>query len=209
MIGRLPAEELRKVTAEHIFNAVQRLCTGFKDHQFDESTHYDLIAEMRLDPKAAFGVAATEALGFEVLPGHFSGGIGTPCFRALEDAGYLIVPKGQAVADEVLVLPPEEREWIEGQPKLIAHLKKERAPGVAKAKKARFLREHGKLYCERCDLDPIAQYGEHGDACIEVHHEATTVADMGEGHKTRLEDVRCFCANCHRVEHRRLRHALA
>ena len=31
-------------------------------------------------------------------------------------------------------------------------------------------------------MDPIAAYGEHGDACIEVHHAATQVAAMAEGH---------------------------
>jgi 5-methylcytosine-specific restriction protein A len=208
MVTRLPAEELQKVTAEHIWNAVQKLSAGFKEHPFKESTGYDLIADTRLDPKAVFGVAATEALGFEVLPGHFSGGVGTPCFRALHDAGYLILPKGQASAVEASPLPPEDGEWAEGQPVLITHLRRERAAGLAAAKKARFVREHGKLFCEHCRLDPIAMYGEHGDACIDVHHETTHVTDMTEAHQTRLEDLRCLCANCHRVEHRRLRHAL-
>ncbi len=41
-----------------------------------------------------FGLAATEALGFTVQPRHFSGGLGTICFLALERAGYSVVPKG-------------------------------------------------------------------------------------------------------------------
>jgi len=93
MIARLPAEELRKVTAEHIWSAAQKTLRGLQGDPFGESTGYA--------PKAVFGVAATEALGFKVLPGaHFSGGVRTPCFRALRNAGYLIAPKGQTPALE-------------------------------------------------------------------------------------------------------------
>ncbi len=116
MVERLPATELRKVTAEQIWNAVQKLSAGLKDHACKESTAYDLIADMRLDPKAVFGVAATEALGFEVLPGHFSGGVGRPCFRALQEAGYFILPKGEVPTALPVPLPPEDREWVEGRP---------------------------------------------------------------------------------------------
>jgi hypothetical protein len=135
MVERLPALELRKVTALHIWNAVQKLSAGFKGHPFWESTRYDLVADKRLDPKAVFGVAATEALGFDVLPGHFSGDLKSVCFRALRDAGYLIVPKGQAPAFKTLPLSPEDRQWVEGRPALVAHLEKERADGLPAAKK--------------------------------------------------------------------------
>jgi 5-methylcytosine-specific restriction protein A len=67
-------------------------------HAYGESTDFDLVTSdgRRLPPKAVFGLAATEALGFPVLPKHFTGGINTPSFRALEAAGFAIVPKGAA-----------------------------------------------------------------------------------------------------------------
>jgi len=107
-LDRLPADDLHKVTAEHVWNAVQRLSTEAVAHAFGESREFDLLGErgVRLPPKAVFGLAATEALGFEVLPKHFSGGIGTPCFRILEDAGFEIVRKGEA--SQAIVAPPTD-----------------------------------------------------------------------------------------------------
>src|SRR5215471_9882433 len=50
---------------------------------------------------------------------------------------------------------------------VITHLRKERASGLAQAKKDWFVRTHGRLLCERCGMDPIKMYGGlHGAACI-------------------------------------------
>jgi hypothetical protein len=79
----------------------------------------------------------------------------------------------------------------------------ERAPGLAKAKKAQYRRTHGQLSCERCGLDPVTHYGtKEAEACIEVHHSATHVSEMAKGHKTTLDDLQCLCANCHRLVHK-------
>jgi hypothetical protein len=65
---RLPASELARVSAEHLFIAVQRLVGGFADHDFGNSTHYDVLLDdgSRLAPKAVFGLAASQALGYPV-----------------------------------------------------------------------------------------------------------------------------------------------
>lgn len=204
---RLPAEKLYTVTAEQVWAAVQKLLGGFSQHSFGPSTDYDLLADdgTRLPPKAVFGIAASEALGCEVLPKHFTGGMGSPCFQVLTRAGYRIVPKTQALPND----PPVsgDLEWTEGRPKLVQHVKKERGKGLARAKKAQFKRLHdGKLFCERCGIDPVVTYETtHGEACIEVHHHAVQVKDMDDGHNTKLEDLQCLCANCHRLVHRLLR----
>lgn len=205
---RLPAGDLNKVTAEHIWNAIQLLQGGHTNHLFGESTDFDLIADdgTRLPPKAVFGIAATQALGFQILPRHFSGGDGTPCFRTLRAAGYAIVPKAEVQNSSPPAPRPADEAWTEGKPRLVAHVRKERGSGLAKAKKAEFQRVYGKLFCERCRLDPVETYAsEHGEACIEVHHHLTHVRDMAEDHITRLEHLQCLCANCHRLVHRLLR----
>lgn len=204
--NRLPASELNKIGADHIWRAVCELAAGHPPGQFAGSTDYDLIADdgQRLPPKAVFGLAASEALGFEVLPEHFSAGIGSSCFRILAEAGFPVVPKGEGMVNEVS-FTNEDRVWTEGKPKLVQHLKKERGAGLSAAKKAAFVRENGRLFCEKCGLDPVKTYGEHGAACIEVHHHAIEVADMGEGHETKLDELRCLCANCHRVVHKELK----
>ncbi|MEZ2308906.1 hypothetical protein AB6809_19910 [Paraburkholderia sp. RCC_158] len=203
---RLPAEVLRRATPEYICRAVQQFIDGkITDDSFGPSTDYDLIADdgRRLRPKAVFGLALSMALdGAPIGPRHFTaGGL---CFELLQDAGYQIVPK-----DEACESPDHDtyidREWREGGATLKSHLKRERAPGLAKAKKAQFRRTHGRLYCERCGLDPVAHYkAEEAEACIEVHHFATYVSEMTEGHRTTLDDLQCLCANCHRLVHRTL-----
>lgn len=99
-----------------------------------------------------------------------------------------------------------DAEWVEGTPKLRLHLAKERAPGLADAKKREFIKQHGRLFCQRCELDPVQKYAtKAAESCIEVHHAATAVSAMKPGHVTTLGDLECLCANCHRLEHARLR----
>ncbi len=172
--GCLPAELLEAVTAEHLFVAGQMLSAGYADHEFGEHTDYEVIFQgTRLKPKALFGVAASRALGFRVLAGHFHGGLGTKCFRTIEGAGYEIVRLGAAAPSRRPRLTDEDRRWAEGDRRLVAHLYRERARGLAGAKKAQFLSDHGRLFCERCELDPVAHFEDSaGEAVIEVHHHA-------------------------------------
>jgi hypothetical protein len=206
VLSRLPAEELNTVTAEHIWHAIKKLIDGTAENQFGESTDYDVLVGdgKRLAPKAVFGLAASEALGFEVLPENFSAGEGQPCFRILRKCGYAIVPKDSSKGIEQLL--QQDQEWPEGGKKAVVHFKRERAPGLSQAKKAQFKREKGKLFCELCKMDPIETYSDEvGEACIEVHHDKTHVRDMNHEHLTRLEDLQCLCANCHRIVHRKLK----
>ena len=204
--GPLPRAAFHLVTAQHIWNAVRRLRSGPPEHTFGESTGYDVLADdgSRLAPKVVFGLAATEAFGFEVGPRHFKGGPGTQCFKTIDRAGFTILPKGAKTPLDTPPTDPEERKWLEGRPRLRTHLIHERASGLARAKKAAFLRLHNRLYCENCGLNPDEVYGpDVGDACIEVHHNAP-LHERSTQDETTLADLSCVCANCHRVIHRRL-----
>lgn len=203
---RLPAEQLRKVTPDFIWRAVQDLLQGASVEGFGESTDYDLVADgVRLAPKQVFGLAGTAALGFQLKPSHFTAGKGSLCFELLHAADFQIVPKGEELSALEIPIQPEEKEWAEGQVKLVQHLKKERSAGLSQAKKEAFRKEHGRLFCEECLLDPIQVWGLAGEACIEVHHDEVHVADMVPGHKTSLDQLKCLCANCHRVLHRKMK----
>lgn len=152
-----------------------------------------------------FGLAASVALNRQILPRHFTGGLETTCFRRLEAAGYQLVLKSAATG-EASPLSDDDLVWCEGDPLLVTHLRRERGRRVSDTKRAAFIVAHGRLFCERCGLDPRATFGgPDGDACIEVHHRLTPVAAMAPGHQTRIEDLECLCANCHRVVHRRLK----
>ena len=204
---RLPTVLLHQVTADHIWRAVGQLVAGEVSHSFGASREYDVIADdgTRLPPKAVFGLAASEALGFEVGPNHFAGGLDTLCFRAIDNAGYQIVTKNEKIRNGGLTPDPEEKFWVEGNPKLASHFRRERGSGLARAKKRAFKRKHGRLYCEKCKLEPQSIYGsEIGEACIEVHHILPLGTDQNV-RKTMLNDLICVCANCHRVIHLELR----
>jgi hypothetical protein len=223
-IERLPAAQLRQVTSAHIHKAVARLLAGEDAPNFAPSRDYDALTDdgVPLAPKKVFGLALEEALGIEAYPRHFSAGWGQACFELLEDAGLWIVPKAGSerrprpqpakVEADLSNLAPteEERSWIEGNPKIVSHLKRERQPGLAKKKRTEFIAKHGRLFCEECQLDPVQAYGpEAGEACIEVHHHRVHVANMAAGHASVTSDLRCLCASCHRVLHRKLALGLA
>ncbi len=204
---RIPFGQLREAaTPRHIFNAIEKLRDPAFAHPFGASTDYDLLTEIgeRLPPKAVFGLAASEGLGREVGTGDFSSG--DAIFRVLREAGYTVVPKGEAPEKVSIPQSNEDREWSEGKPRLVAHLKRERGHGLAQAKKDEFAARHGRLFCERCKMDPVIHFGsEAGLACIEVHHAAVHVSEMDDGHRTKLDDLQCLCANCHRVVHREMK----
>ena len=204
---RFLAATFEPLTGEHLWRAAQKIASGYSEHRFGPSTEYDLLFDQhRLPPKAVFGVAATEALGFEVGPENFSGGENTLCFRTLRAYGYRIVPKDEADPIYRVDLPDEDRVWTEGRLRLIAHLRRERGTGLAAAKRDQFRALHGRLYCERCGMDPVETFGSDlGEACIEVHHRDTLVAEMTDDHRTALNELQCLCANCHRVTHRELK----
>jgi hypothetical protein len=201
---RLPVSELNKVRPEQIWQAVQLLLDGYAGHPFAPSTDYDVVNDdgRRLPPKAVFGIAAKEALGFEVVPDHFTAGLNSPCFRLIEDAGYRIVAKSEQ-PPELPMLIPEDQYWTEGNKKLTIHIKKERSPAASRAKKSQFKAMHGKLFCEKCGLVPVEHYKTpYAESCIEVHHREVQVQDMQPQHRTKLDMLQCLCANCHRLEHK-------
>lgn len=201
---RLPVEILNQVTPEFVWQAVQRFVVGESQPHFGPSTDFDLVVDdHRFPPKAVFGMALSMAIGGqEVLPKHFSGGEGSACFRLLRQAGFSIIAKDATHTDAEASTSPEQ-EWVEGSFRLVGHWKRERAAGLAQAKKARHRKLHGKLTCERCGLDPVQVFGaDAGEACIEVHHAKMQVGEMQPGHVTSLDDLQCLCANCHRVVHR-------
>ena len=64
------------------------------DHGFHDSTKFDVIINnKRYPPKAIIGIASTTATGIRVVPKDFTGGLGSKCFRILEELNFPIVPK--------------------------------------------------------------------------------------------------------------------
>jgi hypothetical protein len=93
-----------------------------------------------------------------------------------------------------------ELSAIEGEPRLFFHLRRERDPALAEAKRKSARTSDGRLECEACGFVAQVQYpGLPGDVC-EVHHRRQ-LAEALEPVTTRLEDLAVLCANCHRAIH--------
>ena len=211
---RLAVSDQRRVTAADIHTAVLTLAQGGDAPNFANSRDYDLVTPggLRFPPKKVFGLALERALGIEAFPAHFSAGWSQPSFELLQKAGYAIVPKGKPVAADKAPEPgtpplpsgDDDRRWVEGNPKRVEHLLRERAPGLARDKKSAVLAATGKLACEDCGFEPAAKYGPaYLDAGLDVHHKIP-LADLPPGTETVLADVALLCATCHRIEHRKI-----
>ncbi|TPI78504.1 hypothetical protein [Mesorhizobium sp. B2-8-9] len=199
---RLPAAVLRRVEPRMIEEAIDSFMAGMA-HSFGQPTDYDLLLPSgeRLPPKAIFGIALATVIGRPARPSDFTAGWGEPCFDIIERAGYPIVPKEEELHPSHY---DDERAATEGSQKLVGHLQKERARGLAPMKKQWFVKQHGYLFCERCEVIPSQSLGLFGDACIEVHHRTVAVGKMSGPTRTRLADLQCLCANCHRIVHREM-----
>lgn len=104
-------------------------------------------------------------------------------------------------------LPPRGKasepaqEGREGRRRLRQHWAIERDRGLVAMKKER-ARQDGRLCCEVCGFDFVAEYGPLGDNFIEVHHKIP-LASLEQSRATKLSDLALLCANCHRMVHRR------
>ncbi|GAA4030496.1 HNH endonuclease [Streptomyces plumbiresistens] len=89
---------------------------------------------------------------------------------------------------------------IEGRLLVRRALARERDPKLRLAKINQVRGRGGPLRCEVCDFDFARTYGGLGEGYIEVHH--VTPLYVSGTRETRLDDLACLCANCHRMCHR-------
>ncbi|WP_369216375.1 HNH endonuclease [Streptomyces flavofungini] len=108
---------------------------------------------------------------------------------------------------QLQLIPPQADEVdddgftaVEGRLLVRRALSRERDPKLRRLK-IKQARQGGRpLRCEVCDFDFAQAYGPLGEGYIEVHH-ITPLHDSGT-RSTRLDELACLCANCHRMCHR-------
>jgi predicted HNH restriction endonuclease len=100
-----------------------------------------------------------------------------------------------------------EEEGVEGRARFKLHLRRERIPGLVRAKKKAALATAGRLLCEVCEFDFAVFYGPIGEGFAECHHRIP-VAKLDGTIPTRLSDLAIVCSNCHRILHRRPYHTV-
>jgi 5-methylcytosine-specific restriction protein A len=108
---------------------------------------------------------------------------------------------------ELHLIPPQPDEIddsgvsaIEGRLLVRWTLARERDPQLRAMKLQQVRRLGRRLQCEVCDFDFARTYGSLGEGYIEVHH--VTPLYVSGPRETRLDDLACLCANCHRMCHR-------
>jgi 5-methylcytosine-specific restriction protein A len=82
------------------------------------------------------------------------------------------------------------------------HKRRERSVKLVFAKKNWVMKKFGALLCEACGFNFAKVYGKRGYGFIECHHKKP-VTELGDGHKTKIEDLALLCSNCHRMIHTR------
>jgi predicted HNH restriction endonuclease len=90
---------------------------------------------------------------------------------------------------------------LEGNPRLVQHLRRERNQTLVRQKKNAVLASTGALRCQACQFDFSDKYGDRGVGFCEVHHVKPLSTRTGKV-KTCLEDLIVLCSNCHRMIHR-------
>jgi predicted HNH restriction endonuclease len=119
--------------------------------------------------------------------------------KAVELGSMVIESEGLSNSGEETA---DDTEYPEGREAFRIHRIRERDPKVVREAKKAFLKKHGSLYCEACEINFEEVYGERGRDYIEAHH-TKPVSQMTEGELTRIEDIAMLCANCHRMIHRK------
>jgi 5-methylcytosine-specific restriction endonuclease McrA len=101
------------------------------------------------------------------------------------------LPQSEHEKEEHEVFPQEEN-----RKSVTSHLQRERSRYLATGRKI-----HDKYTCQVCGMRFKDIYGELGEDFAEAHHVIPLSKLRGQV-KTRIEDLRTVCANCHRMLHR-------
>ncbi len=141
-----------------------------------------------------------------IIPRAVKGGIGqSNVWFAHKDESQEIVNQVLALINtgSTFILPDidQSKSIQEGNPRLVAHLRRERNVAIVKAKKSAILKSTGKLCCEVCGFDFREVYGDLGDGFCEVHH-LQPLSKSDGAVKTEQKDLAIICSNCHRIIHR-------
>ena len=149
---------------------------------------------LHLDPDLPEGLKAVSKLDREIWA-EFAGDR-----PRLEATAAAISHALEAGTPNEQVPVSDDEEASEGRTLTRLHKSKERNRALVKKKKAKVLKETGKLACEACSFDFAEVYGTHGEGFIECHH-TQPLYTLDAGSKTKLSELALLCANCHRMVH--------
>ncbi len=100
------------------------------------------------------------------------------------------------------LFPPDvDALALEGNPKLVTHLIRERKPKLRKDKLAAVKQETGSLACECCNFEAAIKFPGLESPIVEVHHR-TMLSSQPGAVEIKLGDLAVLCPTCHRAIHR-------
>jgi hypothetical protein len=116
----MPQAIPKGLTRDAVLRALADLDAGV-EHPFGAPTGYELVHESRrYAPKAVIGLACRSLLGRVLLPEEFSGGEAPGQANAvLRELGFLIVRKGETVADDDPKASGQGRDWSPAEVDLV------------------------------------------------------------------------------------------
>ena len=88
----------------------------------------------------------------------------------------------------------------EGRILYSVHKRRERSPSLRKRKLNQFRRQHGRLFCQACQLE-LALMTSNEDLNVYECHHLQPLHEIGET-ESRLNDLVILCPTCHRIAHR-------
>ena len=105
------------------------------------------------------------------------------------------------IAESPINLQDSDKSAIEGDARMFFHMRRERNPLLAKAKREAVIAAVGHLKCEACGFTTQSIFnGLSGEVC-EVHHR-NPLSNAVNSVETKLSDLSILCANCHRAIHK-------
>lgn len=184
-----------------VYRDLQAIPSPHKKHRDNNISEYRIVASV----KNAHLIPTIER-DF-LIPRRVKGGIGQSnvWYADKPESAALVASVSKYVQSGARTsrLPDVDADSsaIEGNPRLVAHLRRERNPSLAEKKKKSVLAARGKLSCEACGFNFELKYGRHGHGFCEVHH-LKPISKMHKSKVTTLVDLAVVCSNCHRIIHR-------
>ena len=163
-----------------------------KEHNFHDSTKFDLLyLKRRYPPKAVVGIASELLSNIAFKPSDFSGGLGSKCFRLLQSQGFDIVPKIWEIEDENISEEESHAVYFEGNAKVRTVRQYERS----REARLQCLEIKG-TECAVCKFEFSREYGEIGVGFIHVHH-LEMISERDNAYTVDpIRDLVPVCPNC-------------
>ena len=196
LVAAIPENTLRRAT--------QELARGM-EYEYPDSVDYEVqFLESKLPPKKLVSYAAKLHFGAPLNSSDFVGGLGSSCFKSIENAGLAIVPRHE---DQFDTNSPAFREKVRQRREIGFSDKPEGNCNPRRHERTShaynrdewvvaYVENRANGNCELCGKTaPFKRFD--GTAFLEVHH----ITPLAEGGEDTVDNAAAICPNCHRECH--------